>query len=218
VPISAPDRLARLEIDEADALAGGTRTVRFVRREPGRCPACAGIGAEPGSPKRVCPDCGGEARITCPGCEGRGWVHLNPNSCKRCDGTGAGLVERSVRLMLPAGIREVRRALVRGWGDLGEDGASGNLWVDLVPSPTALRSSPWRFAYFGHEWPKPQGRVSGDWLSLANNPLPDDEMRELGFWRDPDSAEWTRQAPVEGADVILDLIRQRQFFVPRARV
>jgi DnaJ-class molecular chaperone len=218
VPISAPDRLARLEIDETDALAGGTRTVRFVRREPGRCPACAGLGAVPSGPKRVCPDCGGEAHVTCPGCEGRGWVHLNPGSCPRCQGTGAGLVERSVRLKLPAGIREVRRALVLGWGDLAEDGSSGNLWVDLVPSPTAMRSSTWHFSYFGHDWPRPAGRVHGDWLSVVNDPLPDDEMRELGFWRDPDSEAWVRQTPVEGADVILDLIRQRQFFVPRQAV
>jgi hypothetical protein len=39
-------------------------------------------------------------------------------------------------------------------------------------------------------------------------------MRELGFWRDPETQEWVRQSQAEDVDVILDLIVQRQFFVP----
>jgi DnaJ-class molecular chaperone len=216
--VSAPDRHARVEIDTFDAIEGGHKTVRFVRSEPGRCPACAGLGASPTSPKRVCPDCGGEGRFTCVACDGRGWIHMEPGSCKRCAGTGAGLVERSVRLMLPPGIREQRRTMVPGWGDLAEDGRSGNLWVDLVPTDTGMRSSPWRFSYFGHDWPRPVPRVEGDWLTITNAPLPDEEMRELGFWRDPASSEWVRQAPSEGPGPLLDQIVQRQFFVPRVAI
>jgi hypothetical protein len=215
VPISAPDRHARLEIDEIDALAGGMRTVRFVRREPARCQACAGLGASPNGPKRVCPDCDGHS-WACDTCFGRGWLHLRPNSCRHCGGTGAALVERSVRLKLPPGIRQVRRTLVKGWGDVDDDGEAGNLWVDLVPTPTVLQSAPWRFDHFGHNWPRPDGRTVGEWLAISNSPLPDEEMRELGFWRDPETSEWVRQAPSDGSQGIIDLIRQRQFFVPQA--
>ncbi|MHB8508401.1 MAG: molecular chaperone DnaJ [Candidatus Dormibacteria bacterium] len=214
IAISAPDRLARVDLDALDAADGGLVTVRFVRNEPGRCATCAGLGAAPGGPKRVCPDCAGGAARTCPGCDGRGWIHLNPGSCPRCAGSGAGLVECSIRLRLPGGILEQRRAFVPGWGDLGEDGQAGNLWVDLVPVSTSVRSGAWRFAYFGHDWPRPTHRVDGDWLTVTNLPLPDDEMRDLGFWRDPKSDEWVRQAPSSGADFILEMIVQRQFFVP----
>ena len=217
IPINPPDRLARVELDSLDAAAGGIFRVRFVRLEPGRCPTCAGLGASPGGPKRPCPDCAGGATITCPGCEGRGWIHLRPGSCPRCQGRGAGLVECTVRLRIPGGLREQRRALVPGWGDLAEDGTAGNLWVDLVPVDTSVRSGEWRFAYFGHDWPRPAHRVDGDWLTVTNLPLPDDEMRDLGFWRDPRSSEWVRQSPSSGPDAILDLIVQRQFFVPAVR-
>ncbi|HXA42368.1 MAG TPA: DnaJ domain-containing protein [Candidatus Solibacter sp.] len=214
VPISSPDRHARLEIDEIDALAGGMRMVRFVRREPGRCQACAGLGAAPSGPKRVCPDCDGR-NWACTTCSGRGWLHLRPGSCRHCGGSGAALVERSVLLKLPAGIREVRRTMVPGWGDIDDEGKAANLWVDLVPTPTVVQSAPWRFDYFGHNWPPPEGRTEGEWLAISNSPLPDEEMRELGFWRDQKSSEWVRQAPSDGSQGIIELIRQRQFFVPQ---
>ncbi|MEA2646168.1 MAG: molecular chaperone DnaJ [Chloroflexota bacterium] len=215
VPVLAPDRQARLDIDEMDALHGGGRTVRFVRREPGSCTFCAGLGAVPSGPKQLCRTCRGENALTCPDCEGRGWIHLAPGSCRHCDGTGAGLVERSVHLKLPPGIRETRRTLVRGWGDVAPDGSAGNLWVDLVPAPTAVRSGPWRFDHYGHNWPRPEAQVTEGWIAIANTPLPDEEMRELGFWRDPETDEWLREAPSEGPHLILDMIRQRQFFVPQ---
>ena len=214
VPVSTPDRHARLEIDEIDALAGGMRMVRFVRREPGRCQACAGLGAAPSGPKRVCPDCDGR-NWACTTCSGRGWLHLRPRSCRYCGGSGAALVERSVLLKLPAGIREVRRTMVPGWGDIDDEGTAANLWVDLVPTPTVVQSAPWRFDYFGHNWPPPEGRTEGEWLAISNSPLPDEEMRELGFWRDQKSSEWVRQAPSDGSQGIIELIRQRQFFVPQ---
>ncbi|MFY9615461.1 MAG: hypothetical protein WAT58_08705 [Candidatus Dormiibacterota bacterium] len=216
VPVLSPDRRARLEIDTVDALHGSTRTVRFVRREPRSCVFCAGLGATPSSPKRVCPECRGGVSVACSTCEGRAWVFIHPGTCTHCDGTGAALVERSVRLVLPPGIDSQRRTVVRGWGDLADDGSSGNLWVDLVPTESGLVSTgPWRFEHYGHNWPRPEGRVESGWVAISNTPLPDDEMRELGFWRDQDTAEWVRESPTEGAQAILDLIRQRQFFVPQ---
>jgi hypothetical protein len=216
VVVGAPDRYARLEISVLDAMQGGTRSVCFVRREPGTCTACAGLGSSPGGPKRVCRACGGGS-LGCQVCQGRGWVHLAPGSCRHCDGSGAALVEHTIRLKLPPGIRAVRRALVRGWGDLNADGTAGNLWIDLVPSQTVVESAPWRFEYYGHNWPRPDGELRGEWFAIRNSPLPDEEMRELGFWRDPASAEWVRQAPTDGVPALLDVIRQRQFFVPQAR-
>ncbi|MFN2465303.1 MAG: hypothetical protein ABR598_03450 [Candidatus Dormibacteria bacterium] len=214
-PVSAPDRIVRLEIGEDEAMQGTNRTVRFMRSEPRMCTYCAGLGADPAGPKRMCPDCDGKT-WHCPICEGRGWLHLRPGTCRHCAGTGAALVERSVRLKLPPGIDGQRRTLVKGWGDLAEDGESGNLWVDVVPAPTTLHSGPWRYGYFGHDWPPPEGDVVDGVLVLDNTPLPDDEMREIGFWRDPRSSRWVRQVGPDGAPGVMSLIRQRQFFVPQA--
>ena len=77
-----------------------------------------------------------------------------------------------------------------------------------------MRSAQWRYEHFGHNWPRPVGKHSGEWLAILNAPLPDEEMRELGFWRDPESEEWVRQSQAEDVDTILDQIVQRQFFVP----
>jgi hypothetical protein len=214
-PVSVPDRMVRLEIDEIEAMQGTTRTLRFMRLEPRACQYCAGLGANPAGPKRTCPDCDGKT-LSCPICEGRGWLHLRPGTCRHCGGTGAALVERSVRLKLPPGIEGTRRTLVQGWGDLSEDGSAGNLWVDVVTVPPGPRSArPWRYEYFGHDWPPPEGQVVDGVLALDNSPLPDDEMRELGFWRDPAKARWVRQVGPDGGPSVLSWIRQRQFFVPR---
>ena len=214
-PVSAPDRIVRLEIDEAEALQGTNRTLRFMRLEPRMCHYCAGLGADPAGPKRMCPDCDGKT-WHCPTCEGRGWLFLQPGTCRHCGGTGAALVERSIRLKLPPGIDGTRRTLVRGWGDLGEDGDAGNLWVDVIPAPTTLSSRPWRYGYFGHDWPAPEASVTNGVLTLQNVPLPDDELREIGFWRDPKTSRWVRQVGADGAPSVLSLIRQRQFFVPQS--
>jgi len=213
VQVAPPDRYVRLELDLGDALEGCTRSVRFVRREPRRCQWCAGLGAAPASPKRIGPECAGETSI-CDRCEGRGWIHLFPGSCRHCEGTGAALVECTVFLRLPQGIGHTQRARVPGWGDLEDDGGSGDLWVDVVPASTAMPSGPWRFEHFGHNWPSPEGRLEDGWLSISNCPLPDPEMRELGFWRHQETGEWVRPAPSDGGAGVLDLIRQRQFFVP----
>jgi hypothetical protein len=215
VKVNVPDRYTRLELDVLDAMDGCTRSVRFVRREPGRCHWCAGLGASPTGPKRVCPECAG-ARMLCDTCGGRGWIHLHPGSCTHCDGTGAALVECTVFLRLPGGIDRVRRARVPGWGDLSEDGVAGDLWVDLAPVSSNGRTMPWHFEHFGHNWPPPQGRLQDGWLAIGNSPLPDPEMRELGFWRDLETGEWVRPAPSDGGNGVIDQIRQRQFFVPQA--
>lgn len=213
-PVSAPDRIVRMEIGEVEALQGTNRTLRFMRVEPRMCQYCAGLGADPAGPKRTCPDCDGKT-WHCPTCEGRGWLHLRTGTCRHCGGTGAALVERSIRLKLPPGIDGTRRTLVKGWGDLSEDGDAGNLWVDVVPAPTTLASRPWRYGYFGHDWPAPEGDVTNGVLTLENSPLPDDEMREIGFWRDPGSSRWVRQVGPDGGPSVMSLIRQRQFFVPQ---
>lgn len=214
LPVSAPDRIVRLEIGEVEALQGTNRTLRFMRLEPRMCHYCAGLGADPAGPKRMCPDCDGKT-WHCPTCEGRGWLHLQPGTCRHCGGTGAALVERSIRLKLPPGIDGMRRTLIKGWGDLAEDGDAGNLWVDVVPAKTTTESRPWRYGYFGHDWPAPEGAVLNGVLTLANAPLPDDEMREIGFWRDPKTSQWMRQVGPDGAPGVMSLIRQRQFFVPQ---
>ena len=143
-------------------------------------------------------------------------MHVWPNSCASCGGTGAGLVERAIRLRIPPLVSSLR-AYVDGWGDVAPDGTAGRLWLDLVPASTLMPSGPWRFERFGHNWPRPAARLDGGWLSINNSPLPDEEMRDLGFWRDPSTTDWVREASADVAHSVVEQIVQRQFFVPQAR-
>ena len=80
---------------------------------------------------------------------------------------------------------------------------------------TETATGPWHFEHFGHNWPLPEGHLDEGWLTIGNSPLPDTEMRELGFWRDQESGAWIRPAPADGGRGVLEQIRQRQFFVPQ---
>jgi|ERR1035437_8151809 hypothetical protein len=208
-----PDRLARVEIGFETAMEGGIRRVSFVRQECGMCNACGGLGALPWGPKRICPECSAVDIASCASCHGRGWLHIYPGSCQKCSGTGAGLVERTVHIKLPSGINCAKRVKTIGWGDMLKDGSFADLFIDIVPSITLNQSAPWRFEYFGHDWPKPESKTQGEWLYITNNPLPDEEMRDLGFWRSSDSS-WTRQTASDGSLTLIDLIHQRQHFIP----
>jgi len=84
-PPGGADLRVDLVIPLRRVLAGGKQTVTISR--PGRCPRCAGSGAEPGTAPRACPGCGGTGQqitasrrgpvtvrqvTTCPACRGRG--------------------------------------------------------------------------------------------------------------------------------------------------
>src|SRR3989338_1153505 len=84
-----------VELSLEDVVRGKEVTIEFLRAES--CDTCQGSGAEPGSQKTVCSECGGHGEIrisqgfftmrrTCPRCQGEGKQITKP--CRGCQGSG----------------------------------------------------------------------------------------------------------------------------------
>jgi molecular chaperone DnaJ len=107
------------------------------------CERCHGNGAEPGTPIVTCERCGGAGvlqavsrgafgqvirRVPCDVCDGSGKRAAQP--CGRCDGRGREVVERTLKVEIPAGIADGQRIRLGGRGHVGEAGAlAGDLYV-----------------------------------------------------------------------------------------
>lgn len=142
-PRRGSDLLAVEEISLADAYRGVTRTVEVPRHET--CAECGGGGLQSGFALDLCPDCGGEGRIThtrrssfgtftssttCRRCGGRGEINTHP--CRACDGTGIREVLDAVEVHLPPGVEDGDRIRVAGRGEPGVmGGPPGDLYVEV---------------------------------------------------------------------------------------
>jgi molecular chaperone DnaJ len=134
---------AAVEIDLADVLTGTTLDVPV--RAAATCADCSGSGASPGTSPVICPECRGTGRVQhvsqsvfgqfvrtsgCGRCDGSGRVieHV----CPRCDGAGRNVVDRTLRVEIPAGIHDGQRIRLRGEGHAGELGADpGDAYVQV---------------------------------------------------------------------------------------
>ena len=117
--------------------------MEIPRRES--CAECDGSGVERGYEHDLCPDCGGEGRIThtrrsalgaftsttsCRRCGGSG--ELNTHPCRACEGEGARRVVDKVEVKIPAGIGDGDRIRIVGRGEAGAmGGAPGDLYVEI---------------------------------------------------------------------------------------
>ncbi len=128
-----------LEIDFEEALFGSEREVDLNVNDA--CPICHGAGAESGSARETCRQCGGhgvvvvgggfiQMRQTCPVCHGEGTIIRNP--CKKCGGTGRVKTPRHIALRIPKGVETGSRLRLSGKGESGlRGGPSGDLYVVL---------------------------------------------------------------------------------------
>jgi molecular chaperone DnaJ len=106
---------------------------------PATCRTCKGTGAAPGTSPVVCDDCGGvgqrtinqgmfQMTQTCPHCRGTGRIVATP--CETCGGTGSERRARTVKVKIPAGVKDGARIRVSGRGEPGGPGGSpGDLYV-----------------------------------------------------------------------------------------
>jgi molecular chaperone DnaJ len=128
-----------VEMTLAEVLTGKTFNLEIPRKET--CGECQGTGAEKGTKKKVCPDCGGrgEVRIsqgfftlrrTCSRCRGEGESIEKP--CQACRGEGRVKKPRKLEVKIPAGIEHGSRLRVTGEGEAGQGGASrGDLYIHV---------------------------------------------------------------------------------------
>ena len=129
-----------LEITLEEVLTGCEKTVEIPRLE--NCSECNGSGAEPGSKKIPCKDCGGhgEVRITqgfftmrrtCPRCGGEGQRIEKP--CARCAGQGRSRKTRKLNVKIPPGMDSQMHLKITGEGEAGLKGAGrGDLYVTVA--------------------------------------------------------------------------------------
>ncbi|MCX7819056.1 MAG: molecular chaperone DnaJ [Kiritimatiellae bacterium] len=132
-----------LEIDFEEAVLGSRRELQLPIFQP--CPDCGGSGAERGSGRERCRQCGGrgmivhsqgffQVRRTCPHCQGTGEVLARP--CRTCRGEGRVKARRTVELRIPPGVETGSRLRLSGHGEAGfRGGAAGDLYVVLHVRP-----------------------------------------------------------------------------------
>ena len=136
-----PQRGADLEtevrISFEDAMTGVTVPVKLTG--PAVCHTCHGSGAAPGTAPITCPECNGSGQVvvnqgpfsmsqTCPRCRGNGRIVETP--CPTCRGTGAERRTRTLRVKIPAGVKDGARIRLAGRGEAGPAGGqAGDLYV-----------------------------------------------------------------------------------------
>ncbi|HNX68615.1 MAG TPA: molecular chaperone DnaJ [Candidatus Omnitrophota bacterium] len=128
------------EILLAEVLTGKELDLEIPRRET--CAECQGSGAEKGSKRKVCQDCGGRGEVrvsqgfftlrrTCPRCHGEGESIEKP--CGVCHGEGRARKVRKLQVKIPAGIEHGSRLRMTGEGEAGQGGASrGDLYIHVL--------------------------------------------------------------------------------------
>jgi molecular chaperone DnaJ len=137
-----------LQLTPEDCLQGRETQLTIPHRR--WCPQCLGSRMANGLPPVDCAQCQGRGEVrrlgwvlsavrSCERCRGRGVVITNP--CRRCAGQGSIRVTRTLRLDIPAGVKDGSRLRVRGEGGPGRwGGAPGDLYIDIRHSPP--RTSP----------------------------------------------------------------------------
>jgi molecular chaperone DnaJ len=141
------DVAARVEVELAEVATGTKREVPFGVAV--QCGHCGGNGAEPDTPIRTCPTCGGSGRTqqvsrsvfgefvrtgACPTCSGTGRLIEHP--CEQCQGSGRVIEERRLEVDIPAGIHDGQRIRLSGEGHAGTAGArAGDVYVEVHIRP-----------------------------------------------------------------------------------
>ncbi len=136
-PQRGADTSADLHLSFEDAVRGITTTISLRGEAP--CSTCHGSGAEPGTPVTTCQTCGGSGMIAqsqgffsmtrpCSTCGGTGRVITTP--CHTCHGSGTEVRTRSLKVKIPAGVKNGAVIRLKGKGAPGRSGGPpGDLLV-----------------------------------------------------------------------------------------
>jgi molecular chaperone DnaJ len=145
-PMRGVDTTADLTISFEEAFGGVTTTLQV--RGQAVCTHCGGTGAEPPTRPSTCPTCGGSGSIAqnqgffsfsqaCPQCRGSGVVVDDP--CTTCRGSGVEVRTRSIKVRIPAGVKDGATIKLAGKGGPGRNGGpAGDLLVRVSVTPHPL--------------------------------------------------------------------------------
>ena len=142
-PERGSDIGARIMISFEEAAFGCKKEISFTRID--KCPDCEGVGAKKGSFPETCSQCGGSGQVrvqqrtmlgymqttrTCDKCQGKGTIIKDP--CTKCGGTGVQRKNKKLEVTIPAGIDNMQRVVLRGQGNVGQNGGiAGDLIVEV---------------------------------------------------------------------------------------
>lgn len=116
-------------------------TIPLTLRVDGPCATCGGSGAKPGTSPHTCAVCGGSGQTVrqqggfgfaepCRACHQRGVVVDDP--CPTCRGTGAGAQTKTLKVRIPAGVKDGQSVRIGGKGGPGAGGGqAGDLLVEV---------------------------------------------------------------------------------------
>lgn len=136
-PQQGADLRYDMEIEFEDAVFGADKKIKIPKLQT--CSACKGSGAESGTSKTRCPQCGGTGQVTmsqgffsvrqtCPKCHGEGQHIEKP--CRKCHGEGRVRKEKTLQIHIPPGVDTGSRLRVGGEGEGGaRGGPAGDLYV-----------------------------------------------------------------------------------------
>ena len=146
-PVRGSDIGARIMVSFEEAAFGCKKEVSFTRVD--KCPDCDGSGAKSGTRPETCPHCGGSGQVrvqqrtplgmmqttrTCDKCGGKGTVIKEP--CTKCGGSGTQRKSKKLEVNIPAGIDNMQRVVLRGQGNVGQNGGiAGDLIVEVGIRP-----------------------------------------------------------------------------------
>jgi len=149
-PVRGSDLQTEITVEFEEAAFGVEKEISIDRVET--CDHCHGNGAEPGTPIKRCPECGGTGQVrrvqqtflgqmvnvqTCPRCHGEGDVYETP--CGRCNGKKLVRKRSKVKVTVPAGIDSGQRLRLAGQGNAGRRGGpAGDLYVYVRVKPHKL--------------------------------------------------------------------------------
>lgn len=141
------DIIYDMELTLEDVLKGRKEEVDVPRM--GKCDACGGTGAAPGTKARRCTVCDGQGQTKrvysqnrfstfvttepCKTCQGRGQIIERP--CGNCRGAGRAKQVKKIKLEIPPGVEEGMAFQLRGEGELSDSGIPGDLVVRLRVKP-----------------------------------------------------------------------------------
>lgn len=135
-----------LVLDFEEAVFGVETEVKLNLNDT--CEHCGGKTVEPGYELKTCEVCkgsGAEVRsaqtifgniqqsVTCSKCKGRG--KIPEKECSVCDGSGTQLVDKNIKIRIPAGIDDGATIRLQEYGEATANGTKGDLYVHVRVKP-----------------------------------------------------------------------------------
>ena len=135
-----------LNLTFKEAIFGIEKEIRLTLNDV--CRQCRGSCAKPGTKVQTCGDCSGrgqrikivktmlgnlQQQTTCPACSGRGQRIETP--CPKCRGQGVEGQEKTIEVVVPAGISDGQTIRLRDYGERNKSGLAGDLYIIVQVEP-----------------------------------------------------------------------------------